>query len=144
MTFGKPEDTTIIIGDWSAGHVKFQAPAKGKGFRRMFKQAGYDVFLVNERLSSSICPSISCKQRTLENFRHRPSPRPWRRGHYQTVHGLLRCTSVNCQFSLKGQLVDRMSNRDDVATLDLRAIVYETIGSVSAQFPQGVRPARFT
>ena len=142
MKFGGPTDTTIIIGDWSAAHMRFHAPSKGKGFRTMFKRAGYDVFLVNEHLSSSVCPV--CDQESLETFRRRLSPRPWRRRHIQKVHGLLRCKSVICQFSVNGRLVQRFWNRDDVATLSFRAIVAETIASQTAQFPQGIRPARYS
>ena len=141
MKFGQPEDTTIFLGDWNGAHMQFQAPSKVKGFRNMFKRAGYDVFLVNEHLTSSICPI--CLQRNLEPFRYRNSPRPHRNGHLQLVHGLLRCNSESCQFSLNGRDVSRGWNRDDVATLNIRAVVYETIASVTDEFPQGIRPARF-
>ena len=52
MKFGQPSDTTILLGDWSASNIQFHAPCKVKGFRNMFKRAGYDVFLVNEHLTS--------------------------------------------------------------------------------------------
>ena len=141
MKFGQPSETTILLGDWNGNHMKFQAPCKVKGFRNMFKRAGYDVFLVNEHRTSSICPI--CLQRSLETFRYRESPRPQRKGHFQKVHGLLRCNSENCQFSMNDREVFRFWNRDDVATLNIRAVVYETIASVTAEIPQGIRPARF-
>ena len=132
MKFGQPSDTTILLGDWSASNMRFHAPCKVKGFRDMFKRAGYDVFLVNEHLTSSICPI--CNERSLETFRSRPSPRPWRRGHFQIVHGLLRCKSEICQLIVNEQKVNRLWNRDDVATLNIRAVVRETIASATVLF----------
>ena len=144
MKFGEPEDVSILLGDWSGAHKKFQAPSKVRGFINMYKRAGYGVYLVDEHLTSSVCPH--CQARSLETFKSRPSPRPWRRalGHLQTVHGLLRCTTANCQPIVNGQGVRRVWNRDDVATLNIRAVVYETIASVSVANPQGVRPLRFS
>ena len=55
---------------------------------------------------------------------------PWRRGQIQQVHGLLRCQSEYCQFALisnPGRIVSKYWNRDDVATLNIRAVVQETI-----------------
>ncbi|KAJ3225989.1 hypothetical protein HK099_005814, partial [Clydaea vesicula] len=49
------------------GLMKHQVPTKGKGFREMFKKVGFDVFLCNEFLTSSICPV--CKKRSLETFK---------------------------------------------------------------------------
>ena len=79
-------------------------------------------------------------ERSLENCKRREFPRPWRRGTFQIVHGLLRCQSEICKLIVNGQKVNRLWNRDDVATL---AVVSETIASVTALLPQGVRPPRF-
>ena len=147
MKYGEPEDVSILLGDWASSSMprqgRYHAPCKVEGFRKMFKRAGYGVYLVDEHLTSSVCPG--CELRSLATFKSRLSPRPWRRaqGLRQTVHGLLRCKSVNCKQNVNGQLVDRLWNRDDVATLNIRAIVNETIASVSAANPNGVRPARF-
>lgn len=100
----------------------------------MFLRAGFNVLLVNEFKTSSVCPH--CHLQSLETFVQRPSPRPWRHGAMVTVHGLLRCQSEICQLFLNGEHLPRLWNRDDVATLNIRAIVEETIA-------QGERPARF-
>ena len=95
LKFGPPATTTILLGDWNGAHMRFHAPCKVKGFRNTFKRAGYDVFLVNEHLTSQTCPC--CNEKSLEKFRIRPSPRPWRRRAPEPVHGLLRCKSEYCQ-----------------------------------------------
>ena len=133
MKFGQPANTTILIGDWSQNTAKFHMPTKISGFRKMFTRAGFNVLLVNEFKTSSICPD--CNAQSLEIFRHRPSPRPWRQNVLVPVHGLLRCSSENCQFVVQNQ-VPRVWNRDDVATRNIRSIVEETIATRN-------RPARF-
>ncbi|KAJ3223010.1 K(lysine) acetyltransferase [Clydaea vesicula] len=71
-TFGDSENATVLIGDCSRSAMKYQVPIKGKGFRDMFKKAGYQVWLVNEFLTSSFGPG--CKSRTLETFKERQHP----------------------------------------------------------------------
>lgn len=141
MKFGQPEDVTILLGDWGGAHMRFHAPTKVKGFRKMFKKAGYDVFLVDEFRTSSLCPMCHDVDQRLETFVRRESPRPYRQ-HTATVHGLLRCPSDNHQLFLNqfgvSRAVTRKWNRDDVATLNIRYIVNETIAS------GGIRPPQFS
>ncbi|KAJ3217789.1 hypothetical protein HK099_005357, partial [Clydaea vesicula] len=111
------KNTTVIIGDWSKTNMKHQVPTKGKGFREMFKKAGFNVFLCNEFLTSSICPG--CKKRSIETFKYRKSPRPWI-NRFEKVHGLLHCKSEKCQLP-DGK--NRLWNRDDVATMNIRSVV---------------------
>ena len=41
---GPPEDTIVCIGDWTQRmHRRFKEPVKGKGFRSLFRKAGYKV-----------------------------------------------------------------------------------------------------
>ncbi len=134
IKYGEPENTTIFLGDWAQSSTRFHAPTKIQGFRKMFQRAGFNVLLVDEYKTSCVCPT--CHLQNLEIFKQRPSPRPWRQGAIVNVHGLLRCKSVNCQQFVNGQYVPRLWNRDDVATLNIRAIVEETLGD-------GERPMRF-
>jgi hypothetical protein len=47
--FGGPEETIVAIGDFEQRkHRKFKEPIKGKGFRTLFRKAGYGVYLVDE------------------------------------------------------------------------------------------------
>ena len=130
--YGK--ETTVFIGDWDSGGVTLpgQVTTKGVGFRKMFRKHGFEVLLVNEYKTSKTCPKCSGE---LSSFLKRNSPKPWKRETEVTVHGLLRCQSENCQQQCGGN--SRLWNRDDVATLNIKAIVVETIEN------GGERPARF-
>ena len=45
--FGPPETTIIAFGDWQdTKHRKFHEPTPNKGIRRIFRRAGYQVFLI--------------------------------------------------------------------------------------------------
>ena len=98
--FGSPNQVVIGIGDYEQHqHRKFKEPVKGKGFRQMFRKAGYkDVYLVDEHKTS--CRCHSCKDVVKDNqivggectsFRKCQNPRPWRKGESIVRHGLLMC-----------------------------------------------------
>ncbi|KAJ3387105.1 hypothetical protein HDU92_002143 [Lobulomyces angularis] len=86
------ENTTIIIGDWFKNKHITSNSNKRKG--SMFKKAGFDVFLCNDYLTSSICPV--CKGRSLKTFKYRISSRPLIK-RFEKVHGLLHCKIEICQ-----------------------------------------------
>jgi hypothetical protein len=47
--FGSPENTIILMGDFSQKHqMKFCEPTKGKSIRKLFKDKGYQLNLVQE------------------------------------------------------------------------------------------------
>ena len=47
--FGGPETHAIAFGDWEQrAHQKYKEPTKGKGFRDLFRKAGYQVYLVDK------------------------------------------------------------------------------------------------
>ena len=59
--FGGPEETTIAIGDFTQRrHRKYHEPVKGKGFRTLFRKAGYGVYLVDEFRTSCRCSASAC------------------------------------------------------------------------------------
>ncbi|KAJ2499834.1 hypothetical protein GGH96_003177 [Coemansia sp. RSA 1972] len=95
----KPEETDpepiFIMGNWSAPMTQFHEPIRGKGWRRLLKRAGYEVYLIDEYLTSKLCPN--CNER-LSNTHYVPNPRPWRRRIQPKVkcHGLLSCESRAC------------------------------------------------
>ncbi|KAI8075447.1 uncharacterized protein B0P05DRAFT_617285 [Gilbertella persicaria] len=88
-------DTVIVIGNWSAGNVKFHEPIRGVGMRRMLQIEGFLVHLIDKFKTSSICPV--CKD-DVETFKELVNPRPFRREKYPTAkrHGLLRCKNEQC------------------------------------------------
>lgn len=87
--FGQPEETIICFGDWDQKkQMKYKEPTKGKGFRNLFRQNGFDVYLVDEFRTSCRC---SVCEGECETFRECENPRPWKKGTKITRHGLLRC-----------------------------------------------------
>ena len=96
--FGTPDVTIVCIGDWcQRHHMRFVEPVKGKGFRKLFKKAGYKVFLVDEYRTSTICSKCENIEARCEKFRRVKNPKPRSRVAYPTTlcHGLLRCTTCN-------------------------------------------------
>ena len=96
-TFGGPGAAILCVGDWSQQHTfRGQEPTKGKSMRRLFRRAGYQVYLIREQNTSKRC-SV-CKDNGPEGrpygscakFRTVSNPKPWRQDYIQR-HGLLRC-----------------------------------------------------
>ena len=96
-TFGGPGAAILCVGDWSQQHTfRGQEPTKGKSLRRLFRRAGYQVYLIHEAYTSKRC-SV-CKDNGPEGrpygscakFRTVSNPKPWRQDYIQR-HGLLRC-----------------------------------------------------
>lgn len=89
--FGKPEDVIICAGDFEQKqHMKYKEPVKGKGIRRIFRDNGYKLYLVDEFRTSCMC-SI-CKEETgrCDKFQIRENPKPYKSGNI-LVHGLIKC-----------------------------------------------------
>jgi hypothetical protein len=92
--FGKSEDVIICAGDFEQKqHMKYKEPIKGKGIRKIFRDNGYKLYLVDEFRTSCMC-SI-CKEETgrCEKFQIRENPKPYKSGNI-LVHGLISCK--NC------------------------------------------------
>jgi len=115
--FGSPDTVTIAFGDCSRGayHMRHHAPQKNKGFRKVFKKHGYDVYLINEFRTSKSC--FGCGQGECEPFLwHEKSPRPYRNenGNIPTkCHGLVMCNHCT-----------RKWNRDVLATVNMLDAAY--------------------
>ena len=89
-------ETVICVGDWSKhNHPKFHEPVKGIGLRRIFRKAGYQVFLVDEYRTSVRCSYCGENNGICETFKKVKNPRFWRRVMQPEVvcHGLLKCTT---------------------------------------------------
>ncbi|RLN70472.1 hypothetical protein BBJ28_00018546 [Nothophytophthora sp. Chile5] len=49
LLFGSSEQVVVCVGDWEqTQHRKFKEPVKGKGFRTLFRKAGFQVYLMDE------------------------------------------------------------------------------------------------
>jgi hypothetical protein len=126
--FGSPENTIYVMGDYDKGsyHMKGVEPVICKKFRRIFKNAGYKTFLVNEYKTSMLC---NCCHNELETFKERPSKKPKRKGETEICHGLLRCQSVKPKCEI-------IHNRDKNAVQNMLEIVKSVLDT-------GERPSVF-
>jgi len=73
--FGSKEDVIFVMGDFDKGnnHMKGVEPVICKKFRRIFRNAGYQTFLINEFKTSKLC---NCCHNELEKFMVRQSNKP--------------------------------------------------------------------
>lgn len=76
--------------------MKGKEPTICKKFRRIFKNAGYKTYLVNEFRTSKLC---NCCNEEIEKFLGKPSKNPKRKGEIDLCHDILLCQSVkhNCE-----------------------------------------------
>jgi len=114
--YGKPENVVIGFGDYDQKrHMKFKEPVKGKGFRNLFRKAGYEVFLVDEYRTSCKCSDCKIFEGVCETFRKRENPRPWRNDIIK-VHGLVKCKTCS-----------RLWNRDVNASRNICKIAFNEL-----------------
>ncbi|KAJ2803269.1 hypothetical protein H4R21_002099 [Coemansia helicoidea] len=133
-------NAVLIMGDWSAPHQSFHEPIRGKGMRKMLRRHGLTVYLVDEYMTSSLCPA--CGKESLHKFKEVDNPRPWMRQKMPKVicHGLLECRNPLCpaQKDKHGNpLPDwRCWNRDMVGALNFAHILrsVRAIGEVPERF----------
>lgn len=123
--FGNVDNTIFVIGDYDKGsyNMKGCEPAICKKFRKIFKNAGYKTYLINEFRTSKIS---NCCLTELEKFHYKPH----KNGKNYLCHGLLRCKSIkhNCE---------TIHNRDKNAVRNMLKII-------DSLFTTGGRPAIFT
>ena len=104
------------MGDYDKGdyHMKGKEPVICKKFR-IFKNAGYKTFLVNEFRTSKLC---NCCNEELEYFLERPSQKPkyMKENKTEICHGILRCQSVKHKSEI-------FHNRDKNAVQNMLNIV---------------------
>jgi hypothetical protein len=119
--YGNPTDTIFVIGDWDKGdyNMKGKEPTICKKFRRIFKNAGYRTYLINEYKTSKLC---NCCNEELEKFLEKPSKKPKNKGKLELCHGLLRCQSVKHKSEV-------FHNRDKNAVQNMLNIVKSIINT---------------
>jgi hypothetical protein len=127
--FGGPDKAIFVLGDYDKGsyHMRGLEPAICKKFRRIFRYAGYETFLINEYKTSKVA---NCCKDTLEKFRYTISKKPKNKGQEVLCHGLLRCQSVK-------QKCETIHNRDKNAVINMLSIVQSI-------YDTGTRPPIFT
>lgn len=119
------------MGDYDKGahNMRGKEPTICKKFRRIFKNAGIETYLVNEYRTSKLCNE--CNEE-LEKFMIRESHKPikYKNEEVELVHGLLRCQSVKHKCEV-------YHNRDKNA-------VQNMLNIVRSIFDTGKRPAVFS
>ncbi|KAJ2482397.1 hypothetical protein IWW56_001054 [Coemansia sp. RSA 2131] len=147
-------DAVFVMGNWGAPMTRYHEQIRGKFWRTLLKRAGFDVYLIDEHLTSSFCPI--CEER-ISTFLDVPNPRPWMRTSRLMVkcHGLLGCQSQTCvefegnylgekkgesedesEAEKKGGVKRRLWNRDLAAVLNFRSILFSLreTGTVPLRF----------
>jgi len=129
--FGDSKNSIIVVGDYDKGdyNMKGKEPVILKKFRRIFKNAGYKTYLVNEFRTSKLCNHC---HKEIESFLERKSNKPKliKDKKNELVHGLLCHTDIKPKCEI-------IHNRDKNAVQNMLYIV-ETI------FKSGKRPTIFT
>jgi hypothetical protein len=127
--FGSAKDVLVVMGDYDKGshNMKGKEPTICKKFRRLFKNKGYEIYLVNEFRTSITCNG--CLEE-LEKFKMNPSKKPKNKGELCLCHGLLRCQSVKHKSEV-------YHNRDKNA-------VQNMLNIVKSIFETGKRPTIFS
>ncbi|KAJ2496149.1 hypothetical protein GGH96_006027 [Coemansia sp. RSA 1972] len=155
------QDAVFILGNWGAPMTKFHEPIHGKGWRTLLKCAGFDVYLIDEYLTSKTCPI--CEER-ISTFHKVKNPRPWMRTKRPMVkcYGLLGCQSQTCMEFFdtyddergylgkqedkkkgeEGRVKWRLWNRDLAAVLNFRKILFSLreTGTVPTCFQRKQQP----
>ena len=129
--FGGPENTIFVMGDYDKGgyNMRGKEPVICKKFRRIFKNAGYKTYLINEFNTSKLC---NCCNNELESFLERRchKPKQYKEGKMEICNGLLRCKSVTPKCKI-------IHNRDKNA-------VQNMLNIVRSIFETGKRPDKFS
>lgn len=110
--FGAPDNVLVCIGDWSRTQTpKNQEPTKGKSIRKLFRNAGYNIYLVNEFRTSKMSYLLENESnQEMEKYKKIPSPRPWQKGKLIKCHGLLRSKCVLKNTANKHLIMNRDLN----------------------------------
>ena len=137
--FGTPDKVIIVFGDHDKGshNMRGLEPSICKKFRRIFKNAGYKVFLVNEFRTSKLC---NCCHQELDKFLTRASnkPKDKKKNKKILVNGLLKHIVSNPEGELNQiPLCTIIHNRDKNAVQNMLYIV-EHIKKT------GLRPEAYT
>lgn len=128
--FGSPKDIIIVMGDYDKGeNMRGKEPTICKRFRRLFRNAKFSTYLVNEFRTSMLCNE--CHEE-LEKFMERLSHKPhlYKEEKKELVHGLLRCKSVKHECEI-------IHNRDKNAVQNMLYIV-------KSIFETGKRPVEYS
>jgi hypothetical protein len=132
---GGPEEVVIVIGDYSDSTMKGQEPTITKRLRKLFKEYGYNVFLIDEFNTSKLCNNcgqemknlvLDAKRRKLDKYI--PATKAGEEANGKEIWKLMRCQS--CESAHKSLLHKprtqciSIHNRDHNACKNMLVIVY--------------------
>jgi hypothetical protein len=117
--FGKPNECTVILGDYDKGghNIKGKEPIINKRIRKIFRNNGYDVFMINEFRTSKTCNVCgSCCNTFMKRESNIPKHTDKIIGKVKTIEvwGLTLCENKNCS---------QIHNRDKNSALNMYTIV---------------------
>jgi hypothetical protein len=129
--FGKPNECTIILGDYDKGdgHMKGKEPIINRRIRKIFRNNSYDVYLINEFNTSKLCNKCEevCSpylKRKSKNPKHKDKETGEQK--IKEVWGLTLCSNKKCEL---------IHNRDKNSGLNMYKIIesiYKKLGRPNA------------
>ena len=116
--FGKPKDCIVVLGDYDKGehNMKGKEPIINKRIRKIFRNNGYKVYLINEFRTSKLCNVCeSCCSPFLKRESHKPKDidKKTKKGKQIEVWGLTLCENKKCSL---------IHNRDKNSALNMYKI----------------------
>ncbi|KAL0209730.1 hypothetical protein RCL1_008568 [Eukaryota sp. TZLM3-RCL] len=101
--FGNRDEIVIAMGDQCGGgkkNLRHQRPTRGYRWNSFLKRNGFEVYLVDETLTSKRCPLC---QNEVKNFLDVQNPRVYKRIKYPltTCWGLVGCESDVCKADVR-------------------------------------------
>ncbi len=117
--FGNPDECTVILGDYDKGdgHMKGKEPIINRRIRKIFRNNGYEVYMINEFRTSMLCNRCESKCDTfLKRESHKPKDLDKKTGKRKVIEvwGLTLCENKNCSL---------IHNRDKNSALNMYKIV---------------------
>ena len=116
--FGKPDDCIIVLGDYDKGehNMKGKEPIINRRIRKIFRNNGYKVYMINEFRTSKLCNVCeSCCSPFLKRESHKPKDidNKTKKGKLIEVWGLTLCENKKCSL---------IHNRDKNSALNMHKI----------------------
>ncbi|KAL0142418.1 hypothetical protein V8B55DRAFT_1411947 [Mucor lusitanicus] len=95
----------LVIGDHSFPNMRYQEPVAGEGLKKQLRAHGFNVSLINEYLTSQICPACLSREARLKHFRMAKNQRP-------PAAGCPSYAPLNVRWGLLSPRINRCSNDD--------------------------------
>lgn len=116
--FGKSDDCIVVLGDYDKGehNMKGKEPIINRRIRKIFRNNGYKVYLINEFRTSKLCNVCECCcSPFLKRESHKPKDidKKTKKGKLIEVWGLTLCENKNCSL---------IHNRDKNSALNMYKI----------------------